>query len=90
MTTTLSRVEELRNDIENLEFQRRYYFGILAELEQLGKTGTADFKELERGVQIIGKNIKRLESELEDVEASEMLDNALEQLTADEIEEFWN
>lgn len=90
MTNTLSRAEELRNDIENLYFARRYYIGVLAELEQLGRTHTEDFKKVERALQTLNHNIKRLEEELADVETSAMFDAELDNLTADEIEEFWN
>ena len=61
----MSRTEELRNDIENLCFSRRYYIGILAELEQLGKTHTADYIQTNKNLQAINHNIKRLEKELE-------------------------
>ena len=44
MINTLSRADELRNDLDNMHFGCRYYIGVLAELEQLGKTHTADFK----------------------------------------------
>ena len=71
MTTTLSRAEALRNDIENLTFTRRYYIGILAELEQSGRTHTADFKQCEKNVHVLGHNIKRLEKELEKEEDKE-------------------
>lgn len=60
----MCRDEEIRNDLENLEFTRRYIFGCLAELEDLGLTHTRRFKELERNVEIINHNIRRLEKEL--------------------------
>ena len=90
MASKIYRVEQLTNDIENLYFTRRYYWGVLAELEQLGRTHTADFKKVERALQTLNHNIKRLEEELADVETSAMLDAELENLTAEEIEEFWN
>ena len=68
MTETLTREEELRNDIDNLYFTKRYYLGVLTELEQLGRTHTEEFKDIERGIQIINHNIKRLEEELENEE----------------------
>ena len=40
MTETLSRADELRNDLDNLHFACKYYIGVLAELEQLGRTHT--------------------------------------------------
>ena len=75
MTETLTRAEALRNDIENLIYTRRYYIGILAELEQLGRTHTTDFKQCERNVNVLGKNIRRLEAELEKEEAKELDEN---------------
>ena len=69
MTETLSRADELRNDIDNLYFSRKYYIGVLAELEQLGRTHTRDFKLAEATLKAIKHNLKRLESELEAEEA---------------------
>ena len=69
MTVIQSRAEELRCAIENLYFTRRYLFGVLAELEDLGRTGTKTFKNTERNLKTINANIKRLESELETEEA---------------------
>ena len=60
----MCRAEELQNDIENLEFSRRYYIGVLAELEQLGRTHTKEYRNIERGVQTINNNIQRIEKEL--------------------------
>ena len=71
MTVTTSRAEELRNDLENINFTCRYYIGILAELEQLGKTHTAEFKTAEANVNVLKKNIKRIEKELEAEEEKE-------------------
>ena len=71
MTETLSRADELRNDLDNLHFTCKYYIGILAELEQLGRTHTQDFKIAEANVQVIKKNIRTLERELEAVEAKD-------------------
>ena len=71
MINQLSRADELRQDLENLHFSCRYYIGILAELEQLGKTHTEDFKRIERNVNVLKHNIKRLEEELEAEEARE-------------------
>ena len=48
MATKIYRIEQLTNDIENLYFARRYYWGVLAELEQLGRTHTEDFKKIEK------------------------------------------
>ena len=68
----MTRTEELRNDIDNLHFSRRYYIGVLAELEQLGKTQTKQFKWAESQLKSINHNIKRLEEELEDAELEEI------------------
>ena len=71
MTATLSRAKALRNDIENMKLSRKYLIGVLAELEQLGRTHTASFKSAERTIQTINHNIKMLERELDEVEAKE-------------------
>ena len=71
MINQLSRADELRQDLENIHFTCRYYIGVLAELEQLGKTHTEDFKRTERNVNVLKHNIKRLEEELEAEEAKE-------------------
>ena len=71
MINQLSRADELRNDLDNLHFTCRYYIGVLAELEQLGKTHTEGFKRTERNVNVLKNNIKRLEQELEAEEARE-------------------
>lgn len=71
MTATLTRAEELRNDIDNLCFTIRYYFGVLAELEQLGRTHTAEFKRAEQNIKVLKNNKARLETELEKVESEE-------------------
>lgn len=65
MTETLSREEALQNDLENLYFTRKYYIGVLAELEQLGRTHTAEFKKIEKDLQILSANIKRIEKEID-------------------------
>ena len=69
MTATLSRADELRNDIENMRFTCKYYVGVLNELKQLGRTNTADFKQAEANIRILNHNIKRVEKELESYEA---------------------
>lgn len=60
---TITRTEELRNDIDNLYFTARYYVGVLAELEQLGRTNTPHFKQTEKNLNAIKANIRRLEKE---------------------------
>lgn len=65
MTTTFTRAEDLRNDLDNLHFILKYNIGVLAELEQLGRTHTEEFKKTEANVNVLKKNIKRIEAELE-------------------------
>ena len=69
MTNKASRADELRNDIENLHFTIRYYIGVLAELEQLGRTHTEDYKKTKRNVNVLKANIRKLKEELEAEEA---------------------
>lgn len=71
------RIIELRNDLSNLHFICRYYIGVLSELEQLGQTHTAQFKETERNVNVLKHNIKRIEEELE-AEETRIFDAELE------------
>ena len=71
----MTRADELRNDLDNLYFNCRYYIGVLAELEQLGKAWTADFKRIQENVRVLKANIRRLSEELEKEEARE-LENA--------------
>ena len=60
----MSRAEELHNDLENLHFTCRYYIGVLAELEQLGRTHTQEFKTAEANINVLKHNIRRYEEEL--------------------------
>ena len=69
MTETLCRAEQLRNDLNNLHFTKRHLIEILAELESLGRTNSADFKRTEANLRVINNNIRRIESELEAEEA---------------------
>ena len=71
MTQTLKRAEELRNDLDNLYFTKRYLIGVLAELEDIGRTNSWDFKRTEMNLKTINNNIRRIEAELEKVEAHE-------------------
>ena len=71
MTNKLSRTDELRNDLDNLHFSLKYYIGVLAELEQLGKTHTKEFKEIESGLNTLKHNIRRVEEELERIESED-------------------
>ena len=77
MTETITRIEELRNDLENLHFSCRYYIGVLAELEQLGRTHTEEFKRIEENVRILKHNIRRINEEIERIEA-EALDEIVD------------
>ena len=61
----MTRTEELRNDLKNLHFTCRYYIGVLAELEQLGRTHTEQFKQTEKNINTLKHNIRRLKTELE-------------------------
>lgn len=85
MTTSTTRAEELRNDLENLHFTCRYYIGVLAELEQLGRTHTEQFRQTEKNVRTLKQNIRRLEKEVEEAEASEYL-AYLEKRFMDEVD----
>ena len=69
MTETLSRAEQLRNDLDNLHFTKRYLIGVLAELEDLGRMNSSDFRRTEANLRAINNNIRRIESELEAEEA---------------------
>ena len=71
MTTTFTRADDLRNDLENLHFILRYNIGVLAELEQLGQTHTTKFKKTEADVNVLKKNIRRVEAELKAEEERE-------------------
>ena len=65
MTATLSRAEELINDLDNLIFTKKYLIGVLAELEDLGRTHTQQFKKTEQNLRVINHNIKRIEEEID-------------------------
>lgn len=71
MTNTLSRADELRNDLENMHFTCKNFVRRLAELEGLGETQTIEFKTTEANLQILRQNIKRLEEALEAEEKRE-------------------
>lgn len=68
MLETLTREEELRNDLDNLHFARKYYFGVLAELEQLGRFNSPQYKQAEKNIRTLNHNIQRLQKELENEE----------------------
>ena len=73
MTATISRAEQLRNDLENMQFSRKYLIGVLAELEQLGRTHTREYTNVKKNYDTIGNNIRRVQAELERVEEDEYL-----------------
>lgn len=84
MTATLSRAEQLRNDLENLHFACRYYIGVLAELEQLGKTHTQEYKTAKANLNTLEKNIRRVEEELDKVEEA-WIDEELDKIDTNEF-----
>ena len=71
MTHTLSRAEELRNDLDNLHYNKKYIIEALAALELVGKTNTWEYQKAEINLNIINKNIRRIEAEVEKIEADE-------------------
>ena len=73
MTETLSRAEQLRNDLDTLHYNKRYLVQTLANLELVGKTNTWEYQKGELNLNIINKNIRRIEAELEYVEENEIL-----------------
>ena len=91
MTATLSRAEQLRNDLENMLFSRKYLIGVLAELEQLGRTHTREYTNVKKNYDTLGNNIRRVETALEKVEMelSEIIDEELIGMDADEFLELW-
>ena len=60
----MNRTQSLQNDLKNLYFTCRYYIGVLAELEQLGRTHTAQYIKTQKNVEVLKHNIKRIEKEL--------------------------
>ena len=85
----MTRAKEIRNDIDTLYANKKYYIGVLAELEDMGLTHTKDFKYIQKGVQTINNNIKRLEKELKDIEYSDWLNEEIGKIDATEILSFW-
>ena len=73
MTATLSRAEQLRNDLENMQFSRKYLIGVLAELEQLGRTHTREYANVKQNYDTLGNNIRRIQAELERAEEDEYM-----------------
>ena len=70
----MTRLEELRNDLDTLHYNKRYLIQTLANLELVGKTHTWEYQKAEANLDILNKNIKRVEAELEKAEADEMMD----------------
>ncbi len=71
MTATLSRADELRNDLNNLSFTIKHLFGVLSELEWDGASNSAEYGRIQKNIDVLKKNKKRLENELEKVESEE-------------------
>ena len=71
MTQTLTRAEELRNDLDNMHFTKRYLIQTLANLELVGKTHTWEYQKADINLNILNKNIRRVEEELEKIETDE-------------------
>ena len=65
--------------------------GVLAELEQLGRTHTQEYKTAKANFDTLGKNIRRIEAELEKVEMelSEMIDEELIGMDTEDFLELW-
>ena len=49
----MTKTEELRNDLDNLHFTCKYLIGVLAELEQMGKTHTSKYKRVENNLNVL-------------------------------------
>ena len=91
MTATLSRAEQLRNDLENMQFSRKYLIGVLAELEQLGRTHTKEYANVKKNYDILGNNVRRVEAELErvEMELSEFIDEEIIGMDTEDFLELW-
>ena len=90
MTATLSRAEELRNDLENMQFSRKYLLGVLAELEQLGRTHMREYANAKQNYDTLGKNIRRVEVELEKVEEDEYWNREYQRFIDGDDLSSWN
>ena len=71
MTASLTRAEELRNDLDNLHFTARFLIGNLAELEDMGQMGSKNYLKVQRNLNVVKSNIKRIEAELQSEEEKE-------------------
>ena len=90
MTATLSRAEQLRNDLENMQFSRKYLIGVLAELEQLGRTHTREYANVKQNYDTLGNNIRRVQTELEKVEEEEYWNREYQRFIDGDDLSSWN
>lgn len=90
MTATLSRAEQLRNDLENMQFSRKYLIGVLAELEQLGRTHTREYANVKQNYDTLGNNIRRVKAELEKVEEDEYWNREYQRFIGGDDLSSWN
>lgn len=60
----MSRLHELQNDIETLEYSKRRVLRRLAELEEMGLTHSPEFKALEEQIRVCNNNIRAIEAEM--------------------------
>ena len=90
MTATLSRAEQLRNDLENMQFSRKYLIGVLAELEQLGRTHTREYANVKKNYDTLGNNIRRIQTELEKVEEDEYWNREYQRFIDGDDLSSWN
>ena len=71
MTASLTRAEELRNDLDNLHFTARFLIGNLAELEDMGQMGSKNYIKVQNNLNVVKSNIRRIEAELQTEEERE-------------------
>ncbi len=90
MIQKLSRTEELRNDLDTLHYNKRCLVNTLANLELVGKTHTWEYQIAEINLNIINKNIRRVEAELEKAEADEMMDYLYKSFIDEEDLHHWS
>lgn len=88
MNRTLSREEELKNDLENLFFTKKYLIGVLAELEELGLKHSQNYKDTEQNLFILNNNIRRIQEEIEK-EEEKWINDELDKLDAEDIISLW-
>ena len=90
MNATLSRAEQLRNDLENMHFHARYLIGLLVELEQLGRTHTKEYANVKKNYDTLGNNIRRVQAELEKVEEDEYWNREYQRFIDGDDLSSWN